>query len=752
MLDYDFQILQPNEFECLTRDLLQKREKIYIESFTPGRDGGIDLRFASASPRGTTIVQAKRYRDYDSLLRVLKQEVQKVRRLNPKRYILSTSVGLTPGNKEEIIKLFAPFILNPSDILGKDELNNLLGQFHDIEDQYYKLWIGSTNVMDRILHRRIENWSGFERDVIARDVATYVMNESFNEAMSILLKNRFVIISGIPGIGKTTLARMLVCKLLGEDYEEAIRVFTMDDAAEKLTEGKRQVFFFDDFLGANYFHVTEDGFESKVLRFIDAIRHKPDKLFILSTREYILKSAMRLYEHFDLGNIELAKCTIDLEDYTEEVRAHILYNHLAEAEIPADYIRQLLAGSQYLKLIKHSNFNPRIIEAFLNKQLYRHVSPASFVRQFVDFFEHPNSVWNYAFKNMPILAQYALFVRMTMGNKAVYLDDWYSAVKFLVRRTSGELSLSMTEMSWEETLKLLEGTFILTSKSNTSFISGFHNPSVFDFLLDKVRSYEDVQGLLIRNALFADQVYNAFSDLPSTDIHRKIQISAGLYPSVVHAYEYAIGHFRVCSLRELGSALVKDSVSLAGYIVKMQDTFKVLFENNPQLVNSIVDQDFLECGKYTLLDRMTLFDRLDKNGRGNLDLEHLSAVVYEQADWSDDFVNILDLLELTEFGRKTLESDEMLERVESILEAELESATNGEECDMIGYSASLLAEKVSGLSADAWEGAIDEAKSRFPGEPDYEDIDEDWARESYYRSRASEDNTYSEMFTSLLGQ
>ena len=51
MPDYDFQILQPNEFECLTRDLLQKRERIFIESFTSGRDGGIDLRFASASPR-----------------------------------------------------------------------------------------------------------------------------------------------------------------------------------------------------------------------------------------------------------------------------------------------------------------------------------------------------------------------------------------------------------------------------------------------------------------------------------------------------------------------------------------------------------------------------------------------------------------------------------------------------------------------------------------------------------------------------
>ncbi len=46
MPEYDLLILQPNEFECLTRDLLQKRERIFIESFTPGRDNGIDLRFA----------------------------------------------------------------------------------------------------------------------------------------------------------------------------------------------------------------------------------------------------------------------------------------------------------------------------------------------------------------------------------------------------------------------------------------------------------------------------------------------------------------------------------------------------------------------------------------------------------------------------------------------------------------------------------------------------------------------------------
>ena len=46
MNNYDFLILSPSEFERLTRDLLQKHLGCHIESFTQGRDGGVDLRYA----------------------------------------------------------------------------------------------------------------------------------------------------------------------------------------------------------------------------------------------------------------------------------------------------------------------------------------------------------------------------------------------------------------------------------------------------------------------------------------------------------------------------------------------------------------------------------------------------------------------------------------------------------------------------------------------------------------------------------
>ena len=73
MLDYDFKILQPSEFECFSRDLLQAREDIFIESFADGRDKGIDLRFAYNKDK-TCIVQCKRYKEWKELKGKLKEE------------------------------------------------------------------------------------------------------------------------------------------------------------------------------------------------------------------------------------------------------------------------------------------------------------------------------------------------------------------------------------------------------------------------------------------------------------------------------------------------------------------------------------------------------------------------------------------------------------------------------------------------------------------------------------------------------
>src|SRR5713226_6578948 len=104
MPDYDFHTLSPVDFEELTRDLLQASEGIVFQSFRVGRDRGVDLRYAADDEN--RIVQCKHYRKsgYAALVRDLRAEAAKIRRMDPPptRYLLSTSVELSDANKEEL--------------------------------------------------------------------------------------------------------------------------------------------------------------------------------------------------------------------------------------------------------------------------------------------------------------------------------------------------------------------------------------------------------------------------------------------------------------------------------------------------------------------------------------------------------------------------------------------------------------------------------------------------------------------------
>lgn len=269
MKNYDFNILSPFEFECFSRDILIKREGLEFKNFADGRDGGIDLRYCSPT-NGTIIVQAKRYKDYTSLFSTLKKEVVKVKKLNPDRYIIVTSVDLTANNCDEIKTIFDPYIKSESDILGKQDLNKLLSRYPEVELHYFKLWLASTDVLETFLNKKVVNQSKFQLEIINECVRTYVMNPSFSEALDILDKNRYVVISGVPGIGKTTLARLLVFYFLTKGgYDKFYYVpSNIDDAYNVFDKDSKQVFFFDDFLGNTRFVATEKNFDAKFIDFV----------------------------------------------------------------------------------------------------------------------------------------------------------------------------------------------------------------------------------------------------------------------------------------------------------------------------------------------------------------------------------------------------------------------------------------------------------------------------------------------------
>src|SRR5664280_148769 len=210
MARYDFRNLSPLDFEDLVRDLLQAETNLRFESFGPGRDLGIDFRFAAAGH--IVVVQAKHYAEsgFEALLGAAKAERDKVAKIAPQRYFFVTSVSLSPARKAKLQNAFENIALSLSDILGREDLNNLLGRHPLVEQLHFKLWLSSTAVLERILHSGLYNRTQAELEHISTVIPKFVDNESVPKAQAILEQNGALIIAGPPGVGKSTLARMLL--------------------------------------------------------------------------------------------------------------------------------------------------------------------------------------------------------------------------------------------------------------------------------------------------------------------------------------------------------------------------------------------------------------------------------------------------------------------------------------------------------------------------------------------------------------
>jgi len=532
MLDYDFHTLSPIEFEALCRDLLQKELSITLESFSVGADGGIDFRYNSPSKDNPLIVQCKHYATSFSKLKshLKKEELKKVKKLLPTRYILTTSLPLNPKQKEELKALLSPYVSQASDIYGRQDLNNLLSKFKDIEKQHYKLWLSSTSVLEQILHTDIVNRTAFEQEDMLHVVSLYVENESYQNALDIFSKNRFVIISGNPGVGKTTLARMMTYRLLADgQFEEFVYISRGVEEAIKLYDAqKKQLFFFDDFLGRNYFEKGFDRNEDKdLITFIERVSNSKNKGLILTTREYILKQAQQQYALLDAKLIRSSKYVIELEKYTKTIRAKILYNHLFSFGVPQAHLDAFLDARTYEYLINHDNYSPRLIETILKEKPWEDAAPEQFPKIFTEYFDEPNKLWQDAYTNgVSERARKLLKVLFTLKTP-VLIPHLFNAFN----ASNADLSDRPDYHVFENTVKELEDTFINLRKEisfgrntpsgtgHSDLIVDYKNPSILDFLFEYFAADSRRNDLLsaIKYPAYIDQLTLRFIDDKSSD-------------------------------------------------------------------------------------------------------------------------------------------------------------------------------------------------------------------------------------------
>lgn len=519
-----------SDFENFAIEIVKKKfENKSLHGFKEGRDAGIDGIDDIKSP--TLIIQAKRWqvtKNKTTAVKHLKEEIDKIVLTKEKygwvtdfKYVIVTSMGLSPANLKEIRDYADEIIPNaiPTDdyIIYSSTLTTL-SQQKEYRDVFMDYGLLEKDISIILKSDRLKSVEAESQEYFSDFDSKYFVETSFlGEAYHILQREHIVLIQGPAGIGKTTTCSMLGNLFLNNDdnvfdvivrrVEEINEVLKLYHEVYRGSEDRNLFVVFDDFLGRNKFDVEERILQD-IRKLYSASTYTNNLFICLNSRTQIVQDATSMNSEFQkLINEKFSeerKFIIDLSKYSDEERAHIFRKvfkrkaHYLENDDKKELVEKYndLIGRDWTRIVQHRNYFPRLVELIANN--FKD-SNENFYDYVVYNLEHPNQLYNNLFNNLKDEEKYLLFSLLRFDSfpiKEEWLIDSLHA-----------LELNPT-FDFKKSLKKLDGSWVTFKKENFDDDSmvDFFNPSIIDFLNDKLKEYPKITEEITENSIYLHQL------------------------------------------------------------------------------------------------------------------------------------------------------------------------------------------------------------------------------------------------------
>jgi hypothetical protein len=481
-----FEAFSSHDFEHFMADLLGSDEERRYEVFARGPDQGVDLRHVAGAGEVADIVQCKRYvrSSYSDLKKAAKHEAftLAVAGTRPRSYRFVTTLPLTPANKRELAEILSAYVSGAGDIIGADDLETLLDANEDVERRHPKLWLSGGVQLDAVLHGGTYQRSRQLLEETRAALPRYVETRAFFTARERLREERVLVIAGSPGIGKTTLARMLLVDAALDGFDPIEISADAEEANHVFGPERRQAFYYDDFLGTTFLQDRLAKNEDKrIAQLIRRVVASKTALFVMTTREHILNQALQFYEELEREGIDARRYLLELSDYTRLDRARIFYNHIwSSGQLDQGAREELLAERAYERILDHPHYNPRLIEHITG--LGSHRLSDGDREGYLDFalgiLDDPSQIWRHAFERQLDEAQRGMLVVLVAMQSKVIVDDLRNAFRAYCEVAGIERRGTL----FTSTLKILDDSFLSTHLDEGETFVEPINPSVNDFI------------------------------------------------------------------------------------------------------------------------------------------------------------------------------------------------------------------------------------------------------------------------------
>lgn len=519
-----------SDFENFAIEIVKKKfENKSLHGFKEGRDAGIDGIDDIKSP--TLIIQAKRWqvtKNKTTAVKHLKEEIDKIALTKEKygwvtdfKYVIVTSMGLSPANLKEIRDYADEIIPNaiPTDdyIIYSSTLTTL-SQQKEYRDVFMDYGLLEKDISIILKSDRLKSVEAESQEYFSDFDSKYFVETSFlGEAYHILQREHIVLIQGPAGIGKTTTCSMLGNLFLNNDdnvfdvivrrVEEINEVLKLYHEVYRGSEDRNLFVVFDDFLGRNKFDVEERILQD-IRKLYSASTYTNNLFICLNSRTQIVQDATSMNSEFQkLINEKFSeerKFIIDLSKYSDEERAHIFRKvfkrkaHYLENDDKKELVEKYndLIGRDWTRIVQHRNYFPRLVELIANN--FKD-SNENFYDYVVYNLEHPNQLYNNLFNNLKDEEKYLLFSLLRFDSFPIK-EEW-------LINSLHALELNPT-FDFKKSLKKLDGSWVTFKKESFDDDSmvDFFNPSIIDFLNDKLKEHPKIIEKITKNSIYLHQL------------------------------------------------------------------------------------------------------------------------------------------------------------------------------------------------------------------------------------------------------
>lgn len=518
---FELSNLNDYEFEILCKDIMNKNLNIKLHTFPRGPDGGVDICDSKSNPK--VVIQVKHFTksSVSTLITELKKEIPKVSKLNPQKYYVCTSLELTRNKKNEIINLFPDYMKDISNVIDKIEIESFLNETsnQDILNKHYKLWLCSSNVISLINNQNVF----IDCEMLMQDIEKYtslfVDTQSYKEARKMLSQGNIIIIVGAPGVGKSIISKMLL--LFFADKEYTIRYVTNNNISEikkVLSQDllKKEIILLDDFLGQHYLNLKESQ-PNELKSLISFVENSSNKKLIMNSRITILNEAIQSSNMFKdmMKTKEYKKYLIDLDKMPLIEKAKILYNHIYFNNLPNEYFNNLKLNMNYMRIVKHKNYNPRIIEYATEEYNYIQVVADNYYSYIMIKLNNPEDVWRDEYRNrLEEIDRILLTTLYSLTDFDVETERLEKAFNFRIR-TKGNIDKSIN--NYKDTIIRLTESIIKNIVEKEKIKISVLNPSVNDFLKSEIEKNSSQQIEIIDNSVYFEQIFKVLKSKESIE-------------------------------------------------------------------------------------------------------------------------------------------------------------------------------------------------------------------------------------------